>query len=247
MDKASLVKSNHTHKNLLLILSIISFGLNLIARIIYFRFSKPNGIFDVIQILVSITPYVLTVLYFGVFGAKSKASALVPIIFAYISMTSVLSLVNYIDIYFRHGLSAKTDFIFSSLIVVFYGAAAVSAIKGFPNKVILIIASSIGFSIKIYSLINTLNHFDKYRYIYEWIPYRNIISATGVIILYATLLIFGLTNRETKAPLISCDEKNPEQEASPEEKLKLLKNAFDLDILTEEEYQAKRAEIIDKL
>ena len=62
----------------------------------------------------------------------------------------------------------------------------------------------------------------------------------GSSALYVALLIFASKNNIPSVE-VNTEKMNPEQE------LKLLQCKYDLNIITEEEYQAQRAKIISKL
>ena len=84
----------------------------------------------------------------------------------------------------------------------------------------------------------------KYQLYLDFFKYS--INNIASILLYMALLLFGLKNKipsfiSRKTKKIGIEKTNPEQA------LKLLKNKFELDMITEEEYQAQRAEIISKL
>ena len=67
----------------------------------------------------------------------------------------------------------------------------------------------------------------------------------GTAALYIALLLFGLNNRIPA--LVYLSPKKKKEKMTPEQSLRLLKDKLDFGMITEEEYQAQRAEIISKL
>ena len=73
-------------------------------------------------------------------------------------------------------------------------------------------------------------------------------SVIGSSTLYIALLLFALKNKIPSVLALSPEkEKARAEKMNPEQTLKLLKDKLDLDMITEEEYQAQRADIISKL
>ena len=72
----------------------------------------------------------------------------------------------------------------------------------------------------------------------------NIMGVISAATFNVALLLFGLKNR---IPSILSPYPQKIEKMNPEQMLRLLKDKFDLGIITEEEYQAQRAEIISKL
>ena len=69
-------------------------------------------------------------------------------------------------------------------------------------------------------------------------------SILGQISFYLSLFLFAINNR---IPTIMIASPEREKKMSPEQSLQLLKDKLDFGMITEEEYQAQRAEIISKL
>ncbi|MBQ3201545.1 MAG: hypothetical protein IJB22_06455, partial [Clostridia bacterium] len=80
-----------------------------------------------------------------------------------------------------------------------------------------------------------------YLYLFTW-P----LTIIGSVALYIALLLFCLNNKMSTVAIKVKREKSTEK-MTPEQLLKYLKEQLDLDMITEEEYQAQRAEIISKL
>jgi hypothetical protein len=70
----------------------------------------------------------------------------------------------------------------------------------------------------------------------------------GTAALYIALLLFGLNNRIPALVSLSPEkERQKTEKMTPEQSLRFLKDKLDLGMITEEEYQTQRAEIISKL
>ncbi len=69
------------------------------------------------------------------------------------------------------------------------------------------------------------------------------LGAFALLILYAALILYAVLNN----PAEGIGNGTQYQTITPNEALAMLKDKFDLGIITEEEYKAKRAEIISKL
>jgi hypothetical protein len=90
-------------------------------------------------------------------------------------------------------------------------------------------------------------HFYTEAHLYQYI-FSSLLGIIGAITLYTALLLFGLKNRVPTIIKVSPEkEKKHAERLSPEQSLRLLQEKLDLDMITEEEYQAQRAEIISKL
>ena len=82
-----------------------------------------------------------------------------------------------------------------------------------------------------------------YLYLFTW-P----ICVLGTIAFYIALLLFALKNRIPAIISASPEkEKKNAEKMNPEQALRVLKDKLDFGMITEEEYQAQRAEIISKL
>ena len=74
------------------------------------------------------------------------------------------------------------------------------------------------------------------------------LSIIGSTLLYISLLLFGVKNKIPSVIALSPEKGRARAEKmNPEQALKLLKDKLELGMITEEEYQAQRANIISKL
>lgn len=248
-------------KTPIILLSLISLLFAILSCITYFvdnkreynysyssyelAFSFPS-IFELISLLIRIAPYVLLVIYLLKFHNKTKATILVPITFGLIAFTSIYhfikSFIYGYDIYFR-------TLIFDIAIIIAFTLATINALKGFTKVVYLIIAIVVGLHVEFISIINILQSIDVYLeqglylYLFTWL-----IGNFGTIIFYIALLLFGLNNRIPSILSVPPEkEKKNAEKTNPEEALKLLKEKVELGLITDDEYQAQRADIISKL
>jgi uncharacterized membrane protein len=135
------------------------------------------------------------------------------------------------------------------LIIVPFVLATISALKGLSKKSFTIIAFVISLLVCAISIIATLSNIGYYLrsecYICA-VAYP--CSILGTTFLYISLFLFAINNRIPTILTPSPEhEKKTAEKMSPEQSLRLLKDKLDFGMITEEEYQAQRAEIISKL
>ncbi len=214
---------------------------------------------DILSFILGLAPVVLLVIYLFKFHSKLKATVLIPIIFSIFvlcAIDDVLYLSLHMDIstvYFTYYISFLPygiNCILPMAGLVCSILAVISALKGFNKKIFIIISMSllllcetlISFEIFIYDIEALIEH-SLYLYILTT-PLHSI----GRISLYITLLLFGLKSKIPAILSVSPEKgKAKADKMNPEQALKNLKDKLDLGIITEEKYQAQRAEIISKL
>lgn len=191
----------------------------------------------VLRLLLILAPIILLMLYIFKFHGKLKATVLVPIIFGF-------NTIRFLFVYGYYGRYLLLELV----ILVCVMLAVISALKGFSKKVFLIISMVIcllGDTLSLISAFVNMNHYiEESMYLYI---FMGPLSVIGEIMFHTALLIFGLKNR---IPAIISPRKKVKTKAgkmNPEQALKLLKKELEQGLITEEEYQAKRAEIISKL
>lgn len=248
-------------KTPIVLLSIVSLVFTALSCITYFvnyhwEYNDGNSyyemevgfpsVFELISLLLSVAPYILFVLYILKFHKEFKATILVPITLGLIAFNYLFyyieSAIFGYDIYFR-------DLIFDIVIIVAFGLATFGALKGFNKKVFLIIAMVVGLLVEVLSILNIFNAIEwyledgLYLYLFTWT-----IGVLGTIAFYIAILLFALKNRIPAiiSTLPEKEKKNAEK-MNPEQALRVLKDKLDFGMITEEEYQAQRAEIISKL
>ena len=127
--------------------------------------------------------------------------------------------------------------------------ALISSLKGMSKKIPIILFTVIGVLGQLYSFVEYFQSITQYiedgvyLYLFTW-P----VGILGAISLHIALFILCFKNRiPTLLPSSSKAEQNVGDGISPEQALRLLKEEFESGTITEEEYQAQRAEIISKL
>lgn len=245
------------HKNIktIVLLSIASLILKILTCVTYFVnyntvYNDGNfytelvleipSLYNLFYLLLNISPQILFILYLLNFYKKCHATIFWTISFGIESC--LLLLLPCITV---NHLSFVT--LFAGFICLPYGVAIISALRGFPKKIFLIIAVTEGIFFELFQLHNNINiivnHLIKegqYLYIFTYI-----ISPLGTMVFYITLLLFALKNNITA--ILPINEKKIYEKMNPEQALRVLKDKFDTGVIDEEEYQTQRAEIINKL
>jgi uncharacterized membrane protein len=137
--------------------------------------------------------------------------------------------------------------LFDVAIAVSFALATINSLKGLPKKRYIIIAVGCGVLSEFMPLISYINSISDrindgiYLYLFT-----SPLCIIGRVALYIALLFFCLNNEMSAVSIKVKREKNTEK-MTPEQLLKYLKKQLDLGTITEEEYQAQRADIISKL
>ena len=222
------------------ILSIISLICTVLSCAGKWIFPSPSFP-TLISSLLTITPVVLFVLYIFKFYNKAKATILVPIIFGSLIFEA-----------FRGPVGSGTAIIVLLNIVACI-FALISSLIGFKKKIFIKIAISLCLLFKvlllIVSVLSLIRYFKIMDTIYDsWLlsDFSYILGFIGSSALYVALLIFASKNN-IPSILSPTNNEVSAEDMSPEQALKLLQCKHDLNIITEEEYQAQRAKIISKL
>lgn len=204
------------------------------------------------SLIFNISPCVLMVLYIIIHN-KPKVDVIISIIFGIIAITPLCSIVwNYL--LYDYFIIKPINLLFYIIpITVTFTLATISLLKGFISKLFPIIATIVGLIVEILFIIIDIDYvyylieeITEYSYItvslvygFSWIA-----NVLGAISLYIALLLFSLKNTTTSSISYSPQKIG---KMAPEQALKILKDKFDVGIITEEEYQAQRAEIISRL
>ena len=204
------------------------------------------SIIDILFLLLDLAPCVLLLLYIMKFHGQYKGTVLYPIVCGLIAGNHLLSTIW--DVVSGYGLYWP-DILISLAIIVPFTLLTINATKGLNKKVYTIVATSIGLVLQLLSVITIFNSMDWYieneMYLYLFTDPMGII---GTAALYIALLLFGLNNRIPALVSLSPEkERQKTEKMTPEQSLRFLKDKLDLGMITEEEYQAQRAEIISKL
>ncbi len=245
-------------KRQIIILSIISLACKIIGQFmmslqaeywnsgIYFV-GYGHGGFQILINIIVLSPYILFLIYI----IKLHNHPQIALIFASVLIFSkaFTLIINFAD--------TPSEFIFLELIRYFIlnipGVVAsclivISAINGFDKKWYIVTAVIIRFVLSGISLLSLSFNLAVF---YEDLPLYivpQLMFLSGAVTFNAALLLFGLNNRII--PMVS---RSPAKERAriakmpPEQALVYLNEKLDLGLVTEEEYQAQRAEAISRL
>lgn len=204
-------------------------------------FSFPS-LFGILFLLADIVPCILLVLYILKFHKKCAGKMFMPIIFGAFVFSGLLVFVEIILYGFSYDIGSYIIYLSQ---IVFFSLATISAIKGFSKKLFPIIALCVGLVSEAYFAISFLERISAYisDSIFLYL-FTTPMGRIGFISLFIALLLFVLNNNVLILPK---KEKGNAEKINPEQTLKLLKEKLDIGMITEEEYQAQRADIISKL
>ncbi|MBQ7173283.1 MAG: SHOCT domain-containing protein [Clostridia bacterium] len=243
------------------VFAILALILHLIARVTYFigydwssaskeyttRFQFPDA-YSIIFFLLFLIPYILLLVYPAVSCHGRKDKVFAAVLFGVCSFFELRSVITEIvDTITSAGKYLENseimrEIILSSILPLTLFAlllvAMIGKIKGFSIKIPLIAYAVLSVTAFTISILTSFQYF-KY-YTEDGLLLQLVFSLVGRLgsILFSIAIFFiGLreTRRSSSVPV------------TPEEELKGLKELFDLGNITEEEYQAKRSEIINKL
>lgn len=249
------------------ILSWVALGLAILASCGYFMWSYEGEfsfyfphIFSLISLLLNIAPYVLLVLYLKKFQNELKATIIVPIIFGLLGLLKMSGFLVTANLLFGIGIppiTYKYNFIYGGILTFIIDIAfiiscvlsTISALRGLKNKLPVLISTSIGVIGGLILLISEFSVIGDYVGTGEYITligtFADLISS---ILLYVALGFFGIKYKIPAILTISPEkEESKSGNMSPEQALRILKEKLELEMITEEEYQVQRAEIISKL
>lgn len=202
------------------------------------------SIIDILLLLLNLATCVLLLLYIMKFHGQYKGTVLYPIvcglIVGYYLLSTIWNVVRGYGLYWP-------DILISLAIIVAFTLLTINATKGLNKKVYTIVATSIGLVLQLLYVISIFNSMDWYikneMYLFSYL-----MDIIGTAALYIALLLFGLNNRiPALVSLLPEKERQKTEKMTPEQSLWFLKDKLDLGMITEEEYQAQRAEIISKL
>lgn len=247
-------KENFKLKTPIIILSIVALVFRIINSITYFVYYdytkygeyEINAVFQsfvsLISLIIELAPIVLFLVYIFKFHKDFKAAICVPIVFGLIAFNPIYNIIGNLIM----GYGFYFEYLISSLLSSApFVLAIISALKGFSKKSLTIIAFSVSFIICVLSIISMFSNIGYYlsNELYITLIY-SLCGILGTISFYISLFLFAMNNRIPT--LLELKNVNPKK-MSPEQSLKLIKERLDCGIISEEEYQAQRADIISKL
>ena len=245
-------------KTPVIILSLVALVFRLIGSISYFvnynyisygeyemNIAFPSFL-QLISFIIALTPIILFLIYIIKFHENFKATFFVPAVFGLIAFSPIYNMIANLIRGYGFYLSNLTA---NLLIIIPFVLATISALKGLSKKNLTIIAFVINFLVCAISIIAVFSNIGYYlrseQYIYL---ITSPCGTLGTILFYLSLFLFAINNRipAILAPSPEQEKKNVEK-MSPEQTLRLLKDKLDFGMITEEEYQEQRADIISKL
>lgn len=228
MNQKSLNERQVKLKHIILILSLLSLACIVIGGVchlfqVFFSYFIALSIFSTI---VSVASCVFLILYVLCFYNKSSATVFVPLTFGFIAFKGIMGI--FYGFYGGWWSLIVNLFMAASFILV-----TIDAFKGLSKKVFLIIAVVVGSLATIFSI--------------YYVSFDTIISTVGSVLLYVSLLLFGLNN--TIPVIINKTPANAvtDNDLSAEDQLRSLKDRYEQGLITEEEYQSQRSDIIKNL
>ena len=222
----------------------------------YFRY-RPVLAIVYILFLILFALIAFSSMYFKKYHNKFDITVIIPtvfVIFAYSYSAMSIMYLGYLY-YTRIGFREISCFLLAVLFIL----STISALKGLSKKNFALIALSVGLLIKVLNLVTFIFSIGKYiengRYLYLL---TNPVGIVAEGALYLILLIFVLNN-EIPSVISYIEDivnsvkshigniSNKEKKITPEQELRALNDKLELGMITEEEYQSQRAEIISKL
>lgn len=193
----------------------------------------------------TLAPCVLLVLYVSKFQDRFHDTIMVSAIFGLLAAIPLLSMIQQVIF----GYYSLEHLLFNLTSVVLFVLSTISVLKGLSKKKIVIVAIAVSLIIELFSIIGLLRSMSWYmtsgRYLNLFVTPIRII---GNIALYVSLLVFSLHNRVPAILLVSAEkEKKITEKMLPEQALRVLQEKHELGLISDEEYQEQRAEIISNL
>lgn len=191
-----------------------------------------------LTMLIELTPFILFILYQFKFYKALKAKCIVPIIFGLLAF----KLLPIVFLMIEEGGFAV---LLAILFIIAFIAAILGVFTGIKNKLFAIIYMSFCILFYTFQLINISHDFYFYiKYSMYMYIFTDLLKYLGGVLLCTSFIVFIVKH---KIPPIFVKKQKKEKMIDPEQALKLLKDKLELGIITEEEFQTQRAEIIKRL
>jgi len=186
------------------------------------------------SLILKLLPFLLLLFAIGLFRSR-KAHILVALVFASVALGPIYEAVR--TIFVRFSVPELVPFLMDMITVALFTLATVCILKGRPDKLFIVLAPAVGLALALASLITFPDLMEHYItrgwYFYLLTAPAGILAS---ILLNLALLLFGLKNRVHTVP--------ETVDIDPELILLLLQDKLERGDITEEEYQAMRADII---
>jgi len=211
------------------------------------------SLLDTLFLLIALASYVLLVLSVLRFHGKPYTPILYTVIYASFILSGAWNLGNFIYLnVIQFGQSLLGYYILRELIIAVIRIASIviallGALKGFSNKILVILPFVFLFLFDLYFVTNYARSIIANSHtVMLYYNFSALVKYIAEILLHIALFLFALLNK--LPPLLRGKEADRiTRNLPPEQALALLQEKFELGILTEEEYKRQRAEIIDKL
>ena len=199
-------------------------------------FYLPDGM-TLLWFVAYLAPCLLFALYIYNYHSKFKATALIPFAFGCVAISPILSFLDA----FRYDYELPAfDLILYIAAIASFLLVSFSSTKGIIKKPFLIAAVVTGVLMETGYLESISWYLEDNIYIFA---VSTIIGFIGQVSLYSAMLLFGLYNRLPVKDLpVATANDIPAEQA-----LRMLKDEYDAGMISEEEYFAKRKEIINNL
>ena len=221
------------------------------------EFGFPSNLSDLLWCTVYIVPCIPCILlatYVLFLYTKPKSSIVISTVFFLIAFIPIYEYIIEVIDYLVSGygmprIITPNFIIFDLPYIVAFVLTGLSVLKGLRSKVLPLTAIIVGFISEIYYFPNTIisfrHNFELGYYLYATYVISRCLTT---FLLLVALLLFVLRNRVV--PIFTHQHKkqlNKISKMTPEHALKALKENFELGIISEEEYQTRRTEILEKL
>ncbi len=191
-------------------------------------------------------PAVLFLFYATLCYQRCKAAVLFPVVCAIIAARLGVDIYYDFIYFFEHYFRIRA--IIDVIQFITFILLTVSVAKGLKDKKYVIIASVVGLLWQSCVLYYSFSVISELPDVFV-IKFENIVSLISMIaniLLYIAILLFGINNNIPE--LINVKKKSKKiNNMPPEELLKILKEQYELGKLTEQEYQAGKADVVSRL
>lgn len=219
-----------------------------------------------VMLALNIASFILLVVCLRTFYKKNKVGVITPILFAILALFKILQLLEIINliepIYSGYYSYSDGNVIYRIIFDIIFIISCLLSIRNTLNNsskilpILICVISGIAYEWSALSILSSyVDHFSVLDY-EHWSFFIDIfVEIFSKIFLYISLGLFCIKH---KMPVLSSNLPPKAQESestspkndisvSPEQALTVLKNKLDLNMITEEEYNMQRAEIISKL
>ena len=207
---------------------------------------------ETFPLLIALASYILLVLCVFRLNRKPYAPVLYTVIYACIILSGAWNLGNYIYVnvvMIKQPLLSYyilRELVFALICLALFAVALLGTLKGFSNKALVIVPFVFIFLFDLYSVTSSVLNIITNYHTTTLYYFRPLMEHIAESLSHIALFLFALLNK--LPPLLRGKEADRiTRNLPPEQALALLQEKLELGILTEEEYQRQRAEIIARL